>query len=141
MNGDDELTPVDQVRRLLQAFQAGYSARDKGQLDGFMELFVADDQLAFDQKAVDKRLKKEGAAERLQRFRDRLASLDTFDAATTEAALRSFLEAEGVKIGEVIHSLRVATTGKAVGLGMFDCLEILGQDRVLARIDRALGML
>ena len=33
----------------------------------------------------------------------------------TEACLRQFVEAEGIKIGEVIHALRVAVTGKAVG--------------------------
>ena len=31
--------------------------------------------------------------------------------------------------------LRVAVTGKAVGFGMFETLEILGQQRCLARIE------
>jgi glutamyl-tRNA synthetase len=120
---------------------AGDRIKTAGDILDYPEFFVADDQLVFDPKAVNKRLKKEGAAERLQRFRQRLAGLEDFNATTTEAELRDFLEAEGVKIGEVIHALRVSTTGKAVGLGMFECLEILGQDRVLARIDHALGML
>ncbi len=120
---------------------AGDRIKTAGDILEFAEFFAADDQLPFDGKAVDKRLRKAGAAERLGRFRERLAGVDPFNAATTEAELRSFLEDEGVKIGEVIHALRVATTGKSVGLGMFDCLAILGRDRTLARIDRALGML
>ena len=36
--------------------------------------------------------------------------------------------------------MRVATTGKPVGFGMFEILEILGRDRCVARIDRALAL-
>ena len=50
--------------------------------------------------------------------------------------VKQFLEDEGLKIGDIIHALRVAVTGKSVGLGMFDALEILGRDETLARIDR-----
>jgi glutamyl-tRNA synthetase len=39
----------------------------------------------------------------------------------------------------LIHALRVAVTGKAVGAGMFETLVLLGRDRCLNRIDRALG--
>ena len=38
-----------------------------------------------------------------------------------------------------LASLRVAVTGKPVGMGMFDTLEILGRERCLHRIDRALS--
>ena len=41
----------------------------------------------------------------------------------------------------MIHALRVAVTGKSVGFGMFETLEILGRDSSLARIDRALARL
>jgi glutamyl-tRNA synthetase len=46
-----------------------------------------------------------------------------------------------VQIGQIIHVLRVAVTGKAVGLGMFETLEILGRQSVLARIEQALARL
>ena len=58
-----------------------------------------------------------------------------------EALLQDFLRAESVEIGQVIHALRVAVTGKGVGFGLFDALRILGKPRVLARIDRALARL
>ena len=54
--------------------------------------------------------------------------------------MRRFVESEGVKIGQIIHALRVAVTGKAIGFGMFEILEILGRERSLARIDRALSL-
>ena len=40
-------------------------------------------------------------------------------------------------MGEIIHALRVAVTGKAVGVGMFETLAILGRESTLCRIDRA----
>ncbi len=52
--------------------------------------------------------------------------------------MRGFIESEDIKIGQVIHALRVAVTGKGVGFGMFDTLAILGRESCLARIDRAL---
>ena len=42
-------------------------------------------------------------------------------------------------MGDVIHAIRVAVTGKSTGPGLFDCLAILGRDRCLARIDRAVA--
>ncbi len=55
-----------------------------------------------------------------------------------EAALQAFIAEQGIKIGDIIHAIRVATTGKAVGAGLYDCLEILGKETCLTRIDRAL---
>jgi glutamyl-tRNA synthetase len=58
-----------------------------------------------------------------------------------ETALQAFVAGEGVQVGQLIHALRVAVTGKAVGFGMFETLAILGRDRVLQRLDRALARL
>ena len=55
--------------------------------------------------------------------------------------LKAFIEERGVKIGQLIHALRVAVTGKAVGFGMFETLTLIGRERCLARIDRALSRL
>jgi glutamyl-tRNA synthetase len=62
-----------------------------------------------------------------------------FEVEPLEAAMQQFLVAEQIKIGDIIHTLRVATTGKSVGPGLYDCLAILGKESCLARIDRALG--
>ena len=51
---------------------------------------------------------------------------------------RPFLEQRQRKIGDLIHALRVAVTGRGVGVGMFETLAILGRGRCLRRIARAL---
>ena len=106
------------------------------------EFFVVDDTLVYDQAAFDKRLrdpKDTQAKQRLLRFRARLAAAEPFDAPTLEAVMGQFIADEGIKLADIIHALRVAVTGKSTGVGMFECLALLGRDRTLARIDRAVA--
>ena len=90
----------------------------------------------YDEKAVAKSLQKPGAAELLAKFRDQLAAAEPFDAQPLEQMTHAFVEAEGVKIGDIVHALRAAVTGQSVGLGLFDSLAILGKASCLAT-DRA----
>jgi glutamyl-tRNA synthetase len=127
------------VSRVLAA--AGDRIKLFGDILDFAEFFTPDDALPYDQKAIEKRLRKPPrAVELLGRFRDRLAGCEPFDAPTLDRELHAFVEAEGVPIGEIIHALRVAVTGKGVGLGMFDTLAILGRRSSLVRIDRAVQL-
>ena len=57
-----------------------------------------------------------------------------------EAACKRIVEAAGLKIGDLIHPIRVAITGKTVGPGLYDCLAILGREQSLARLTRALPL-
>ncbi|MBN2218070.1 MAG: glutamate--tRNA ligase [Pirellulales bacterium] len=134
--GADVETRVTQV---LQA--AGDRIKVAGDILDYDEFFTPDDALVFDEKAIDKRLRKPAdAVGLLGRFRAVLAECEPFDAATLDAQLHGFVEVEGIQIGQMIHALRVAVTGKSVGLGMFDTLAILGRESCLARIDRALQL-
>ncbi|WP_104990827.1 glutamate--tRNA ligase [Deinococcus sp. NW-56] len=67
----------------------------------------------------------------------RLKNLSAFDQATTEAALRAFAEERGLKPGKVMQPLRAAVAGTSESPGMFEMLEALGQERVVARVERA----
>ena len=75
----------------------------------------------------------------IAKFKDRLAAAESFEPAALESLLHEFIAAEGIQTAQIIHALRVAVTGKAVGPGLFDCLAILGKASVLARLERALG--
>ncbi len=101
---------------------------------------LADDAYVFDHKAVQKWLAQPGAQGRLSDVRARLASLDEFSVEATEAAVRASIDELGVKGGEIIHPLRVAISGRTVGPGLFETLAVLGRERVLRRLDRALGL-
>ena len=57
---------------------------------------------------------------------------------TAEAALRALAEQTGRTMGDMVHPVRVAVSGTAVGPGLFELLATLGRARVLARIRRTL---
>jgi glutamyl-tRNA synthetase len=121
---------------------AGDRIKVAGDILDFDDFFTADDALVFDDKAFEKRLRKPAdAADLLRGFRERLAETKTFDAAALETELKAYIEDRDIKIGQVIHALRVAVTGKPVGFGMFETLALVGRERCLARIERALSLL
>lgn len=119
---------------------AGDRLKVAGDILNYPEFFEPDDALSYDKKAFDKRLRADGATERLRAFRGELATVEPFDAKTLDDLLRRFIEQHGLSIGQIIHAVRVAVTGTAVGFGVFDGLAILGRQACLNRIDRALAM-
>ena len=70
------------------------------------------DAIEYDAAAVDKHLRAPGIDAHLEAVDAALAALETFDPASTEAALRAVAEARGVKAGVLIHAVRVARDGK-----------------------------
>jgi len=135
--------PPDAVRATVRAIleAAGDRIKVSGDVLDYPEFFVADDALEYDEKAFEKRLRKpDDAADLLRKYRARLATAEPFDATTLERQMQEFVESEGIKVGQIIHAVRVAVSGKAVGFGLFETLAILGRERCLARIDRALGL-
>ncbi len=129
----------EQVAQVVRA--AGDRITIAGDILEFADFFLPDDELPYDQAAFDKNLRADHAAELLRQFRDRLAAVQQFEPPALEALLRDFVQERGIKTGQIIHPLRVAVTGKAIGMGLFDTLAILGRQRCLSRIDRALALL
>ncbi|MDR0327221.1 MAG: hypothetical protein LBI05_02885 [Planctomycetaceae bacterium] len=118
---------------------AGDRIKVAGDILDFVDFFTPDAELPYDASAVAKRITEPpDAIPLLRAFRDELAKQDDFSHAALEQLMQQFLQSRNRKIAEIIHALRVAVTGKSVGLGMFETLEILGKERVLKRIDRAL---
>lgn len=99
------------------------------------------DDFAYDEKAFRKRLRKEGVPELLADMNAQFRQLTEFTPESTEQALRSLCDARGIEVGELVHPVRVAVSGLAVGPGLFEMLALLGQQRVVERIDRTHAML
>jgi glutamyl-tRNA synthetase len=68
---------------------------------------------------------------------DRLAGQVDFTHAAIEAIFRDFAEERGVKAGPIIHPARMAISGMTKGAGLFEMMEVLGRERVVARMRRA----
>ena len=127
------------LTRIVEA--AGDRIKTAGDILDFDDFFTADEQLVYDDAAFEKRLRKpDDAAGLLSKFRSCLADAEPFDVESLDQLLHGFVEREEIKMGQIIHALRVAVTGKGVGFGMFEILAILGRERCLRRIDRALEL-
>ncbi len=78
---------------------------------------------------------------RLQALRDAFAALEKFDAAALESGLKTTATEMGLKARDLVHVLRLAVTGDNAGPSLYHLLEILGKEKALARIDRALALI
>jgi glutamyl-tRNA synthetase len=128
---------ADELTALVAA--AGDRIKVAGDILEFADFLTPDAELPYDAKALEQTLRKPGAAELVAACRAELAVAEPFEPAALEKLVYDFAAGQGVKIGQIIHPLRVALTGKSVGLGLFDTLAILGRPRALARMDRALA--
>ena len=140
--------PVDELTRRLEQFtgRSGLRAaveisREKIQtLADFWPLagFLFDGPRA-DPDALAKVLGAAGARDVLTEVRQRLAALEVFDAHAVEQQLRAVVAEHGLKPGQVFQPLRVAIAGTTVSPGIFETVAVLGRDRTVALIDRALA--
>jgi glutamyl-tRNA synthetase len=112
-------------------------ARD---LPEWMDPFVRED-FAYDPAGVEKHLKKEGAAEKLEALAAAFAALPEFKTEALEGALKELAARLGVKNAELVHPCRLAVSGRTVGPSLYHMLEVLGKDRVAGRMRRTLELL
>jgi glutamyl-tRNA synthetase len=103
---------------------------------GLLQPFLGD-TIEPDPDAVAKHLNTPDLGSHLAALRDRLATVDPFEAGAVEAALRQVAAERGVKAASLIHAMRVAVTGQTVGPGLFEVLALVGRDRVVARLAAA----
>ncbi|MDO4254275.1 MAG: glutamate--tRNA ligase [Kocuria sp.] len=159
INGDHirALEPHDFRNRLIPYLQAGgvlgqtLTEREKWVLDaaaplvqtrmdlladavpmlGF--LFCADNDLTYDQQAVDKL--KDNAPEVLAAASTAVETIEDFTVENIQAALRQALvEQMGIKPRLAFGPARVAVSGRQVSPPLFESMEILGKDSVLRRL-------
>jgi glutamyl-tRNA synthetase len=117
----------------------------KGKINTFDELpaycgFYFTDNLEYNPEGVARHFTVENKP-KLKAVRDALGTLKKFDVAEIEATLKSTATNLGVKAGAIVHPTRLAVTGSNVGPSLYHLLEVLGQEKVVARIDRALSTL
>ena len=105
----------------------------------FQEFFTEDDQIEYEPKAFKKRIvKPENAVELLAKLADYLEQASVQSSGEFDRVVHEFVEQQEIQIGQIIHALRVAITGKAAGVGLFDAMAILGKESCVARIRRAI---
>jgi glutamyl-tRNA synthetase len=79
----------------------------------------------------------DGGGPMLAAAEEALASLEPFEAATIESALRGKAEELGLKPRQAFQPIRVAITGSKVSPGLFESIELLGRETTLSRLRAA----
>jgi glutamyl-tRNA synthetase len=156
--------PVDELaRRLLPFFhEAGYRLDDPDaemellrgvtpliqqrltvlsdapELAGFFFCDTVDPQ---PQDLVAKDLTPQQCAEIARRSYQVLAALPDLKLETAEPPMRELVEAVGLSAGQVFGILRVAVTGQKVSPPLFEGMVLIGKDKVLARVQKAIRLL
>jgi glutamyl-tRNA synthetase len=107
----------------------------------WVDFFFAD-QISYDPSLlVGKKMTAAESLVALRKARETLAALPDFEEEMLERALRALVEQLGLKAGQLFGIIRVAATGKKVAPPLFGTLSVLGRERVLERLDKALEML
>jgi glutamyl-tRNA synthetase len=127
--------PRDYVRAALQTC--------KGKINTFDELpaycgFYFTDDFDYNPEGVAKHFTPENKP-RVQTVRDAFDKMDNFTADEIERTMKSTAANIGVKVGAIVHPTRLTVTGSNAGPSLYHLLEVLGREKVLERIDRALA--
>jgi len=131
ISADDEL-----LAKIIKACEGARTLGDIERKSRF--LFIPDDQIEYDDKAVKKVLLKNDGLAVLQIVRDRLAAIELCNKENNENMLRGLAEEKQVGLGKIAQPLRVAICGTTISLPIFDSVEMLGKENTLIRIDNTL---
>lgn len=125
----------DKLKRIVELYQE--RAKTLAELPRSAGYFYSD-EVEFADKARKKFLKPDNI-EVLEKVKDRLSGLDTFDEESLESVFKEISEEAGLKLGKIAQPVRVAMTGGTASPGIFDVLALLGKAKVISRLDHAIA--
>jgi glutamyl-tRNA synthetase len=99
------------------------------------------EDVSIEKEAFEGVLMKEGSYENLKVSYEKLKELRQFTASTTEMVLRSLAKTLGVKTSDIFQPIRVSITGGKKSPGLFEIMELLGREKVLKRLQRAIHLI
>lgn len=127
--------------RLAYLIQINEGARTLAQIEEKCRFaFVADEAVVFDPEAVKKVLQNKGAVDILNTIVQRLRMLPECTAESLEVLLRQLAQEKQVGLGKVAQPLRVAITGTTISPPIFEAVNLLGMERTIKRIERAIHL-
>jgi glutamyl-tRNA synthetase len=94
-------------------------------------------EVEYNEKAQAKFL-NEKSLPYLVELRESLAGLSDFSHGELEKIFREITERRGIKLGNLAQPVRVAMTGGTESPGIFEVIEIVGREKTLSRLDKAI---
>ncbi len=102
--------------------------------------FYLNDEISLDPKACAKFLTP-AVRPVVASLRDRLVQLETWEIASIESAFGETIHEHQLALGKLAQPVRVALTGGTASPGIFEVMVVLGRERTLRRLDRALQLI
>ena len=94
------------------------------------------DEFTYEKEGIEKYLKDERLKELLSKLKEDFLQMEDFTASNIECVLRQRAEREGVKAAIFIHAVRMLVVGTPVSPGIFDVLELIGEEKTIQRISK-----
>ncbi len=104
-----------------------------------LRYYISED-VEYNEKAKVKFL-NEKSLPYLIELKDSFASISAFSASEIEKVFISIIEKHGIKLGNLAQPVRVAMTGKTESPGIFEVLEVVGKEKTLKRLEKAIRMI
>jgi glutamyl-tRNA synthetase len=101
-----------------------------------LRYYIAE-EVAYSSKARAKFL-NEKSYDLLKELKEGLGNLTDFSVSEIEKVFAFITEKHGVKLGKLAQPARVAVTGRAESPGIFEVLEIIGKEKTLNRLEKAI---
>ena len=95
------------------------------------------ESVSYDEKAAKKFLKA-NVLEPLKALKHRLQDLEDYGEKKLEDLFTALLGEFEIKLGKIAQPVRVALTGTSVSPGIFEIITVLGKERVIARLEKAI---
>jgi len=129
-----EIEPGDYILEVIETLQP----RSKTLADmAEAALFYYQSDINYDEKAAKKVLKA-AAREPLKMLTEKLETLENYTHSDLEDVFKAVMDRTGLKLGKIAQPVRVALTGKTASPGIFEIIGILGKERVIPRLKRAI---
>ncbi|MFW5986144.1 MAG: glutamate--tRNA ligase [Halanaerobiales bacterium] len=100
--------------------------------------YFYDDNFEYEKEGVDQHFTPDNTETILKNCIDCLETLEKFNRETIEDCYRQRSQELGVKAARMIHTTRLALSGRTFGPGLFTLVELVGQKEALKRLKRAL---
>ena len=129
----NELMDESRLQKIVGLYKGRFST-----LEEFLERtdFIFKEECSVNNELMAKHLtsdKKEIFSQLAQAYE----TLESFDSKSLETAFRQLVEKCGLKASDVVHPVRVSLTGKDVGPGLFETIEVLGRLKTIQRLKQA----
>jgi len=129
--------PVEYLKAALDTCKGKFKLF--GELPAYAGFYFRHD-VPYDPEAVKKDFTAENKP-RLMKLRQALGALEPFEADAIGNTLKAVAQELGIKTGVLVHPTRLACSGSAAGPSLYHLMALLGKERVLQRLDKAISML